>query len=365
MSSLGSAPRGRGCTVGAMRARSLVGSLLVGAAAVASGCAPGVDAEVTRGDAAVRDVVAPRDVIAPRDAVAPRDTVVARDVPAARDVVVIAPEDRPAVAPDDVEDLTPDLTPDGGAPVDVEAPTPTMGATMRVTASALNLRSGAGTTNMILTSMSCGAQVTVVGGPLNGWWNVRYQTFTGWASGAYLVADSAFDPSTCGGTTMTPPTPSTSPEVSRIFELSRSAVGYSYYWGHGSWGTDGTEHGSCSGSCPSCSHSGRYGADCSGFIAKVWQIPSASPVTVDRHPYSTYNFYNSTSHWNRVSRSAIRPGDALVYNSGSAGHIALFESGSDPWGSVWTYEARGCSYGIVHNLRTIASNYVAIRREGL
>lgn len=346
--------------VGAMSARGAWGWVFVGAAALALGCAPGAEVETTLGDAATRDVPAPRDVLTARD------VVTAADVLTAADAAAPPPEDRPVVAPEDVDDLTPDLTPDGGAPVDVVTAQPTMGATMRVTASALNLRSGAGTTNAILTSMPCGAQVTVLGGPLNGWWNVRYQSASGWASGAYLVADADFDAATCGGTMMTtPPTPSMSPEVSRIFELARSGVGYSYYWGHGSWGTDGSEHGSCSGSCPSCSHSGRYGADCSGFVAKVWQIPTASPVTTDRHPYSTYNFYNSTSHWNRVSRSAIRPGDALVYNASGAGHIVLFESGSDPWGSVWTYEARGCSYGIVHNLRTIGSSYVAIRREGL
>lgn len=343
-----------------MRARVL--RILIGAAAVGLGCAPGEGEALIMGDASTPDVVTARDVPAARDAPTPPDVTGSRDAgPPAEDRP--APVDAPA---EDVEDLTPDLTPDGGAPVDVEAPRPTMGATMRVTASALNLRSGPGTSNMILTSMPCGAQVTVVGGPTDGWWNVRYQTNTGWASGAYLVAESAFAPSVCGGTTMTtPPTPSTPPEVAQVFELARSGVGYSYYWGHGSWGTDGRDHGSCSGSCPSCSHTGRYGADCSGFVAKVWQIPTPSPVTTDRHPYSTYNFYNSNLHWNRVSRSAIRPGDALVYNSGGAGHIVLYESGSDPWGAVWTYEARGCSYGIVHNLRSIASNYVAIRREGL
>jgi hypothetical protein len=57
-------------------------------------------------------------------------------------------------------------------------------------------------------------------------------------------------------------------------------------------------------------------------------------------------------------------GDALVYRSGSGGHIFIYESG-DGWGSMWTYEARGCSYGIVHNLRTAGSTYKAIRRSGV
>lgn len=291
------------------------------------------------------------------------------DVPAVTVDVPAAVMDAGA-PPDADDDLTPDLTPDGGAPaMDVEPAMPSMGATMRVTASSLNLRSGVGTSNPIVTTMSCGTRVTVLGGPTSGWWNIRSGTFTGWASGAYLVADTAFDPSVCGDTpvpTMDAGTsPTTPPEVSQIFSLARGAVGYSYYWGHGSWRTDGSEHGSCSGSCPSCSHTGRYGADCSGFVAKVWQIPSPSPVTTDLHPYSTYNFVNSTTRWSRVSRDAIRPGDALTYNTNGAGHIVLFESGSDPWGSVWTYEARGCATGIVHNLRTVGSTYITIRREGL
>lgn len=313
-----------------------------------------------------------RDVARADVVTATRDVVTATpDVVTAPADVISAPADVVTAPPPDADDLTPDLTPDGGATMDVvEMPAPTMGATMRVTATSLNLRSGVGTTNAILTSMPCGAQVTVLGGPTSGWWNIRYMSTTGWASGAYLTPESSFDASVCGGTT-TPPVdagttaPGTPVEVAQIFALARPAVGYSYYWGHGSWGTDGTNHGSCSGNCPSCTHSGRYGADCSGFVAKVWQIPGASAVTTDAHPYSTYNFYNEHTHWSRVSRDAMRPGDALVYNASGSGHIVLFESGSDPWGSLWVYEARGCATGIVHNLRAIGSTFVAIRREGL
>jgi hypothetical protein len=149
-----------------------------------------------------------------------------------------------------------------------------------------------------------------------------------------------------------------------IINLAKSGVGYSYYWGHGSWRTDGTQHGSCSGSCPSCSHSGAYGADCSGFAAKVWQVPSPSPVSTNSHPYSTYNFRNETTHWTRVSRDNARQADCLVYNSSGAGHIVVYESG-DAWGSFWAYECKGCSYGCVRNLRTASSSYIGIRRNNL
>lgn len=327
-------------------------------------CSAGEDTEVSpqpARDAGPRADVAAADVVRGADSAA--DVVTARDVATAPDTA--PPQD---VGAPDAEDLTPDETPDGGtAAVDVEVPHPTMGMTMRVTASSLNLRSGPGTTNAIITSMACGTQVTVIGGPTSGWWNIRTTTAMGWASGAYLVAESAFSPSVCGTTpppTMPPPA-SMSGEVDRMFELARPAVNYSYYWGHGSWRDDGAEHGSCSGSCPSCSHSGRYGADCSGFVAKCWQVPGASPITTDAHPYSTYNFYNQTTHWSRAPRTALHRGDALVYNTSGHGHIVLYESGTDPWGSLWVYEARGCSYGILHSNRSFGTDYVGIRREGL
>jgi uncharacterized protein YraI len=245
---------------------------------------------------------------------------------------------------------------DGGAAIAV-------GGQARVTADSLNLRDGIGTAANILTAMPCGTTVDVVGGPSTtpaaGWWNVVYNGQTGWASGKYLVAPAAFPADACGAVSTGIPT------VDDIFARARLGVGYSYYWGHGSWRADGAQLGTCVGSCPSCTHTGAYGADCSGFVAKAWQVPGPSPIETDAHPYSTYNFYNETTHWQPIMRSAIKPADAMVHRSSSSGHIVLFESGSDPWGDVWVYEARGCATGIVHDLRTIDSTYIAIRRDGL
>jgi hypothetical protein len=158
----------------------------------------------------------------------------------------------------------------------------------------------------------------------------------------------------------------TPPSMTRqqVIDLAKSGIGYSYYWGHGSWRSDGAQLGSCSGDCPSCTHSGSYGADCSGFAAKVWQVPSPSDITTDLHPYSTYNFRNETTWWSQVAWDTVQPADAFVYNTNGAGHIFIYESG-DPWGSVWAYECKGCSYGCVHDLRTVSSSYVAIRRVSL
>jgi hypothetical protein len=71
----------------------------------------------------------------------------------------------------------------------------------------------------------------------------------------------------------------------------------------------------------------------------------------------------SSSQWSTVSRGALKKADALVYNDGSAGHIVIYESG-DGWSSSWTYEARGCAFGIVHNLRSFGSQYKGIARAG-
>lgn len=294
--------------------------------------------------------------------------------PGSADASMSGPGDDAGALPDDV---TPDVGPDGGAPAepdmgmaDMNAGAIAVGGVARVTADSLNLRTGAGTTNPVILVMPCGARVDVAGGPDMGWWMVKYMTQTGWASGKYLVAESAFSPAMCARPAdmagMQPaPDGGLAPEVRDIFDRAKLGVGYSYYWGHGSWRADGQQHGTCTGSCPSCTHGGSYGADCSGFVAKCWQIPSPSPITQDLHPYSTYNFYNQTTHWSVVQRTKIQPADAMTYNANGAGHIVLFESGNDPWGNVWLYEARGCATGIVHNLRTVANTYITIRREGL
>jgi hypothetical protein len=77
------------------------------------------------------------------------------------------------------------------------------------------------------------------------------------------------------------------------------------------------------------------------------------------------NFYNDTTYWQPLPRSSIQPADAMVHRTATTGHIVLFESGSDPFGNVWLYEARGCATGVVHDLRTVDSTYIAIRRNGL
>jgi uncharacterized protein YraI len=209
----------------------------------------------------------------------------------------------------------------------------------------LNLRTGAGTTYSVIVTMPANSLVMEWGGgcPTSGWYKVYYGGVVGWASGSYLnLVTSTYSART------------------ESIVRAQGVVGFSYWWGHGVW-KPGAAGGSCSGSCPSCSHTGSYGGDCSGFVAKAWVVPSTNNnVTVDSHPYSTVNFNSDTSLWYTVSRDSMLKADAMVYNVDGAGHIFLYESG-DGWGNMWAYECKGCSYGCVHNLRTATTTYHAIR----
>lgn len=67
---------------------------------------------------------------------------------------------------------------------------------------ALNLRGGPGTGYRVITVMYQGESVTVLDGPLNGWYKVRYRSSTGWAFGDYLklAGGSTTPPATGTGT---------------------------------------------------------------------------------------------------------------------------------------------------------------------
>ncbi len=229
-----------------------------------------------------------------------------------------------------------------------------LGSTLRTTTS-LNLRTGPGTANSVRLVLPSGADVLTVNvtSPQDGWYNVEYQGVQGWSSGKYLTFIKG---------------PVTAP-TDRDLAIARAqgGVGFSYWWGHGRWvpqGATSSTIGACTGSCPSCTHSGGYGADCSGYVGKIWQVPSTnSDPEVDSHPYSTVSFLGNNSQWVTIDRAALQPADALVYNQNGSGHICLSESG-DGWGSMWVYEAKGCSYGIIHDLRTAGSAYKAIARVG-
>jgi cell wall-associated NlpC family hydrolase len=227
----------------------------------------------------------------------------------------------------------------------------------------VNLRSGPATTYAVLAVIPAGTVVKLLDPtPKNKFLHVEYMGTSGWSHSDY------YGPVSTPGPGPTPP-PAVdvdgAPSPANALARAKASVGFSYWWGGGAWlaaGSSPAVAGSCSGSCPSCSHSGQYGADCSGMVAKAWQF-GVKALGTNSHPYSTVNFVAASSNWSTVSRGALKGGDALVYNESGSGHIAMYEKG-DGWGSPTVYECRGCSYGCVYNTRNFASNYKGIRRTG-
>jgi MYXO-CTERM domain-containing protein len=137
----------------------------------------------------------------------------------------------------------------------------------------------------------------------------------------------------------------------QIIALAKTGVGCPYVWG---------------GTCWDPANTSWKGADCSGFVTKCWQVPAASKTTdCLPHYYTTDSFYSDTTYWNPITRADLLPGDALVYRSGSSGHIVLFEAFTDTSGCYQVYEARGTSYGIVHRVKCPDSTYQPRRRQSL
>lgn len=150
--------------------------------------------------------------------------------------------------------------------------------------------------------------------------------------------------------------------VENILCRATAAVGYSYAWGGECWCAAGCSPdfgscsaGSCSGNCPSCTHSGAYGADCSGFVSRAWQVPRAIPVDAcgtDRYLASDFRWDNA--YWDIVSNR--RPGDAAA----TAAHVVLVVGDCNSSGCD-VIEARGCSYGIIRRRKDL-SGYSRARR---
>jgi SH3 domain-containing protein len=231
--------------------------------------------------------------------------------------------------------------------------------TTLVSTTDVNLRASASTSAKVLHVVPSGASVTLeASAPSNGFYKVKHGGVVGWSFGKYYNVKSAAPGN--------PPAPTSDARAAAIAR-AKDAVGYSYWWGHGRFSTTAptsATKGSCSGSCPSCSHKGTFGGDCSGLAAKVWQVPSTNTVlSDDEHPYSTVDFDKDSSKWSTVSRGSVKPADAMVYNSSGHGHIFMYAKG-DGWGSMYAYECKGCADGCVYDLRTASSAYHAIRRAG-
>ncbi len=153
-----------------------------------------------------------------------------------------------------------------------------------------------------------------------------------------------------------------------------SGIGFSYWWGGECWCGSGCdpdlascEPGVCTVNagatgCPDCTHSGTYGADCSGFVSKAWQVPDpigVSACNVARYVASSFTVDHE--YWDVVPMSTLQPADAVASDS----HVILVVGDEDGYGAYDAAEAKGCIYGIVRNTRTFSSVYSGARRINL
>jgi hypothetical protein len=233
----------------------------------------------------------------------------------------------------------------------------TVGEALVATAD-VNLRTGPSTSSPVLHVVPRGAKVTLLASTSeDGFFNVKHDGSTGWSSGQHYEEETPGGGSSGGG----------GGARAEAIARAQAAMGFSYWWGHGRFRAGGPSlatAGSCSGSCPGCSHRGSYGGDCSGLAAKVWQVPASNDdLSVDTHPYSTADLARDTGQWSTVPRSSLQAADALVYHEGGAGHVFVY-NGGDGWGSIDAFECKGCSSGCVRDLRAASSAYHGIRRTG-
>ncbi len=236
----------------------------------------------------------------------------------------------------------------------------------------INLRAWPADYSKILRIVPQGSKlVLVTGKPKDGWYKVTHNGLTGWVFGTNITLIDEGDGDGDGAGDGSDPNagkPATSSNRDAAIARAKTVVGFSYWWGHGRWSSAGVSKsapaGACEGNCPNCSHEGSWGADCSGFAAKVWQVPGTNDdMSEDSHPYSTAQFIKTTNQWSLISRNDIQKADVLAYNANGAGHMLVYSSG-DAWGAMNAYECKGCAAGCVYNLRTTPSTYKTVRRAG-
>ena len=156
-----------------------------------------------------------------------------------------------------------------------------------VTATSLNVRSGAGTSYSVITKLSNGTVVDVLESASNGWKKIKTSNGTiGWVSGSYLA----------NGVVEQPSTPSTN-KVQAVIDLAHKQLGKPYVWGA----------------------EGPNSFDCSGLIYYVYK--NAAGITLPRTSSAQY------SAGVAVSRSNLKAGD-LIFSStdgtGNITHVAIY-----------------------------------------
>ena len=179
---------------------------------------------------------------------------------------------------------------------------------VKVTASALNVRSGAGTNYSVKGTLYEGDVVKATG-LTDGWYKIQFNGGTGYISSKYATKTSSSVSSGSGSSSSDSSSDSSSSdssssssslsssERSEIVSLAKSKLGCSYVYGA----------------------EGPNSFDCSGFTQWLYK---QFGISIPR---------SSSSQWsgcNKINKSSLKPGDLVFFSNsssgGSVGHVAMY-----------------------------------------
>ena len=160
-----------------------------------------------------------------------------------------------------------------------------------VNCSSLNVRSGAGTSYSVLTSISLNTQVEVLS-TSNGWSKIKVGSTTGYVSSKYLS-----DTKTSSSSSSTNSNASTS--ASKLVTYAKSFLGKPYVWGA----------------------QGPSSFDCSGFTYYVFK--NSANITLPR------TSKDQSTYGTTVSKSNLKVGDLVFFdtdgaNDGNVSHVGIY-----------------------------------------
>ena len=178
--------------------------------------------------------------------------------------------------------------------------TPSTGKKGTVTASALNIRSGASTSHSIVTKAYKGNTVEILESS-NGWHKVKLSNGKiGWASAQYISTsgDNTNSGNTSQESTQSPSNnqSNTSSKVQAIVNTAKAQIGKKKAWGA----------------------EGPNAFDCSGL---TYYIYKQNGITIPRTSREQSNFGTT------VSKSNLQPGDLLFFStdgSGGVSHVGIY-----------------------------------------
>lgn len=201
--------------------------------------------------------------------------------------------------------------------------TPVYSNTGTVVVSAANIRSAASETSACVTTVSKGAQVTIVSYN-NGWYSIKYGNTAGFIRGDLITVNLANG---------SPAVSAASSKRTELIKYAATFLGTPYRSG---------------GASPK-------GFDCSGYTQYVF---SKFGYSIPRGPSSQYNALGTS-----ISKSELKPGDLVFfknpYNGRSVGHVGIYVGNGQ---MIHSNQPGGSVRYVTINSGYYSRNYVGARR---